>query len=215
MASLCEGGNEPPSSLKAISHLKTIYLDRDRTRNHGHRRPALYRLRHPGRLQFINKNALSLYRYTLCEQNELFGACRYGCYRNCIKSTWKRQKAHDIIPSSAGTVVIGTALKVRGSVRKSMILYLAVPRLNEMVIMPVKRVRGPAPKVTQHLLILGRGKTLEKPQPAHLNAIDLARDRTRNLGHRRPALYQLANQVDPVKDPVKDDQSEESTVSEK
>ncbi|KAJ4447931.1 hypothetical protein ANN_09940 [Periplaneta americana] len=30
----------------------------------------------------------------------------------------------------------------------------------------------------------------------HLNAIDLARDRTRNLGHRRPALYQLANQVD-------------------
>ncbi|KAJ4447232.1 hypothetical protein ANN_09236 [Periplaneta americana] len=32
---------------------------------------------------------------------------------------------------------------------------------------------------------------------AHLNAIDLARDRTRNLGHRRPALYQLANEVDP------------------
>ncbi|KAJ4434792.1 hypothetical protein ANN_23363 [Periplaneta americana] len=31
---------------------------------------------------------------------------------------------------------------------------------------------------------------------AHLNAIDLAWDRTRNLGHRRPALYQLANQVD-------------------
>ncbi|KAJ4451864.1 hypothetical protein ANN_03342 [Periplaneta americana] len=31
---------------------------------------------------------------------------------------------------------------------------------------------------------------------AHLNAIDLARDRTRNFGHRRPALYQLANQVD-------------------
>ncbi|KAJ4451964.1 hypothetical protein ANN_03448 [Periplaneta americana] len=31
---------------------------------------------------------------------------------------------------------------------------------------------------------------------AHLNAIDLARNRTRNLGHRRPALYQLANQVD-------------------
>ncbi|KAJ4433059.1 hypothetical protein ANN_15316 [Periplaneta americana] len=31
---------------------------------------------------------------------------------------------------------------------------------------------------------------------AHLNAIDLARDRTRNLGHRRPALYHLANQVD-------------------
>ncbi|KAJ4432772.1 hypothetical protein ANN_21411 [Periplaneta americana] len=31
---------------------------------------------------------------------------------------------------------------------------------------------------------------------AHLNAIDLARDRTRNLGHRRPGLYQLANQVD-------------------
>ncbi|KAJ4437950.1 hypothetical protein ANN_13889 [Periplaneta americana] len=31
---------------------------------------------------------------------------------------------------------------------------------------------------------------------AHLNAIDLARDRTRNLGHRRSALYQLANQVD-------------------
>ncbi|KAJ4446231.1 hypothetical protein ANN_12925 [Periplaneta americana] len=31
---------------------------------------------------------------------------------------------------------------------------------------------------------------------SHLNAIDLARDRTRNLGHRRPALYQLANQVD-------------------
>ncbi|KAJ4428708.1 hypothetical protein ANN_25701 [Periplaneta americana] len=30
----------------------------------------------------------------------------------------------------------------------------------------------------------------------HLNAIDLARDRTRNLGHRRPALYQHANQVD-------------------
>ncbi|KAJ4428302.1 hypothetical protein ANN_24320 [Periplaneta americana] len=30
----------------------------------------------------------------------------------------------------------------------------------------------------------------------HLNAIDLARDRIRNLGHRRPALYQLANQVD-------------------
>ncbi|KAJ4444055.1 hypothetical protein ANN_05844 [Periplaneta americana] len=30
----------------------------------------------------------------------------------------------------------------------------------------------------------------------YLNAIDLARDRTRNLGHRRPALYQLANQVD-------------------
>ncbi|KAJ4447998.1 hypothetical protein ANN_10008 [Periplaneta americana] len=30
---------------------------------------------------------------------------------------------------------------------------------------------------------------------AHLNAIDLARDRTRNLGHRRPALYRLANQV--------------------
>ncbi|KAJ4426268.1 hypothetical protein ANN_27080 [Periplaneta americana] len=26
--------------------------------------------------------------------------------------------------------------------------------------------------------------------------VDLARDRTRNLGHRRPALYQLANQVD-------------------
>ncbi|KAJ4443977.1 hypothetical protein ANN_05766 [Periplaneta americana] len=31
---------------------------------------------------------------------------------------------------------------------------------------------------------------------AHLNTIDLARDRTRNLGHRRPALYQLTNQVD-------------------
>ncbi|KAJ4438365.1 hypothetical protein ANN_14307 [Periplaneta americana] len=31
---------------------------------------------------------------------------------------------------------------------------------------------------------------------AHLNAIDLARNRTRNLGHKRPALYQLANQVD-------------------
>ncbi|KAJ4434549.1 hypothetical protein ANN_23111 [Periplaneta americana] len=31
-----------------------------------------------------------------------------------------------------------------------------------MVIMPVKRVRGPAPKVTQHLLILGREKTPEK-----------------------------------------------------
>ncbi|KAJ4450831.1 hypothetical protein ANN_02262 [Periplaneta americana] len=31
---------------------------------------------------------------------------------------------------------------------------------------------------------------------SHLNAIDLARDRTRNLGHRRPALYQLANQFD-------------------
>ncbi|KAJ4434375.1 hypothetical protein ANN_22935 [Periplaneta americana] len=30
----------------------------------------------------------------------------------------------------------------------------------------------------------------------HLNAIDLARDRTRNPGHKRPALYQLANQVD-------------------
>ncbi|KAJ4433585.1 hypothetical protein ANN_15895 [Periplaneta americana] len=30
----------------------------------------------------------------------------------------------------------------------------------------------------------------------HLNAIDLAQDRTRNLGHRRPALYQLTNQVD-------------------
>ncbi|KAJ4444232.1 hypothetical protein ANN_06023 [Periplaneta americana] len=28
----------------------------------------------------------------------------------------------------------------------------------------------------------------------HLNAIDLARDRTRNRGHRRPALHQLANQ---------------------
>ncbi|KAJ4429614.1 hypothetical protein ANN_21800, partial [Periplaneta americana] len=31
---------------------------------------------------------------------------------------------------------------------------------------------------------------------SHLNAIDLTRDRTRNLGHRRPALYQLANQFD-------------------
>ncbi|KAJ4444601.1 hypothetical protein ANN_06397 [Periplaneta americana] len=30
-----------------------------------------------------------------------------------------------------------------------------------------------------------------------LNGIDLARDRTRNLVHRRPALYQLDNQVDP------------------
>ncbi|KAJ4436743.1 hypothetical protein ANN_16875 [Periplaneta americana] len=35
---------------------------------------------------------------------------------------------------------------------------------------------------------------------AHLNAIDLAPDRTRNLGHRRPALYQLANQVDGLMD---------------
>ncbi|KAJ4425755.1 hypothetical protein ANN_27378 [Periplaneta americana] len=33
-------------------------------------------------------------------------------------------------------------------------------------------------------------------QEAHLNAIVLARDRTRNHGHRRPELYQLANQVD-------------------
>ncbi|KAJ4426819.1 hypothetical protein ANN_26618 [Periplaneta americana] len=30
----------------------------------------------------------------------------------------------------------------------------------------------------------------------HLNAIDMARDRTRNLVHRRPTLYQLANQTD-------------------
>ncbi|KAJ4448276.1 hypothetical protein ANN_10290 [Periplaneta americana] len=37
---------------------------------------------------------------------------------------------------------------------------------------------------------LSFGRTL-----SHLNAIDLARDRTRNLGHRMPALYQLANQV--------------------
>ncbi|KAJ4441311.1 hypothetical protein ANN_11165 [Periplaneta americana] len=39
-------------------------------------------------------------------------------------------------------------------------------------------------------------KTPKSAVKAHLNAIDLARNRTRNLGHRRPALYQLANQVD-------------------
>ncbi|KAJ4437308.1 hypothetical protein ANN_17446 [Periplaneta americana] len=44
MAVLCEGGNEPPGSLKAISHLNAINLARDRTRNLGHRRPALYQL---------------------------------------------------------------------------------------------------------------------------------------------------------------------------
>ncbi|KAJ4432154.1 hypothetical protein ANN_20770 [Periplaneta americana] len=38
--------------------------------------------------------------------------------------------------------------------------------------------------------------TIYEIAQAHLNAIDLARDRTRNLGHRRPALYQLGNQVD-------------------
>ncbi|KAJ4445029.1 hypothetical protein ANN_06828 [Periplaneta americana] len=43
MEGLCEGGNESPSSLKA-SHLNAIDLARDRTRNLGHRRPALYKL---------------------------------------------------------------------------------------------------------------------------------------------------------------------------
>ncbi|KAJ4445930.1 hypothetical protein ANN_12616 [Periplaneta americana] len=43
MAGLCEGGNEPPGSLKA-RHLNAIDLARDRTRNLGHRRPALYQL---------------------------------------------------------------------------------------------------------------------------------------------------------------------------
>ncbi|KAJ4432340.1 hypothetical protein ANN_20959 [Periplaneta americana] len=44
MAGLCEGGNESAGSLKAISHLNAIDLARDRTRNLGHRRPALYQL---------------------------------------------------------------------------------------------------------------------------------------------------------------------------
>ncbi|KAJ4444935.1 hypothetical protein ANN_06734 [Periplaneta americana] len=44
--------------------------------------------------------------------------------------------------------------------------------------------RSPAPKE--------RARSLSAVCAVHLNA----RDRTRNLGHRRPALYQLANQVD-------------------
>ncbi|KAJ4445275.1 hypothetical protein ANN_07076 [Periplaneta americana] len=43
MAGLCEGGSEPPGSLKA-THLNAIDLARDQTRNLGHRRPALYQL---------------------------------------------------------------------------------------------------------------------------------------------------------------------------
>ncbi|KAJ4428732.1 hypothetical protein ANN_25725 [Periplaneta americana] len=44
---------------------------------------------------------------------------------------------------------------------------------------------------------------------AHLNAIDLARDRTRNLGHRRPALYQRVNQVDDADDDYDDDDDDD------
>ncbi|KAJ4442721.1 hypothetical protein ANN_04312 [Periplaneta americana] len=41
-----------------------------------------------------------------------------------------------------------------------------------------------------------RGHEQIRKMYTHLSAIGLARDRTRNFVHRRPALYQLANQVD-------------------
>ncbi|KAJ4429848.1 hypothetical protein ANN_22052 [Periplaneta americana] len=40
------------------------------------------------------------------------------------------------------------------------------------------------------------GVLLHASKSTDLNAIDLARDRTFNLGHRRPALYHCANQAD-------------------
>ncbi|KAJ4439280.1 hypothetical protein ANN_07400 [Periplaneta americana] len=48
------------------------------------------------------------------------------------------------------------------------------------------------------VIVVHRSGEIRNTLYTHLNAIDLARDRTRNLGHRRPALYQLANQVDCV-----------------
>ncbi|KAJ4440142.1 hypothetical protein ANN_08280 [Periplaneta americana] len=61
--------------------------------------------------------------------------------------------------------------------------------------MPGSQLRAET-EVTLNTQAEGMNDSDDESHNAHLNAIDLDRDRTRNLGHRRPALYQLANEVD-------------------
>ncbi|KAJ4433186.1 hypothetical protein ANN_15443 [Periplaneta americana] len=72
-----------------------------------------------------------------------------------------------------------------------LVLYIGLRRSSMVRALEVISASSDVPEFCPAGVLLHASKSTDMSL-----AIDLARDRTRNPGHRRPALYQLANQTD-------------------